>query len=442
MNVKPIVKPVINPCFFKGEIISWHFRETITPVHGSYAFRFDITFADGTTVNKEKSGYATRALCQKAKELTITQLNNHQFVAFKVTVKEFYDYWLYYHMIDTVHITYNTFMSYRNIIYNYIIPFIGERKLHSIKRNDLIRFFDKFKSPFTLRMGYAVIGSSFKFAKSNNLIQSNVAITAIKAKRGEVKKEKRNSGIEDIPQKRPILSAEQMYGLLWTCEADEHDLFMPLLITIATGCRISELIALRFNDINVRTGEIRIKTQLGKEIYSDKKIGEIYKQHVKVKSHAGERTILLPEFIIDEIVLASARHDLLKKTVPGFQDDGYIWCQSNGLPHGRNDYNRPFTRLKKKLNLPDELHWHDLRHSYCTLMVQNGANLKQLSIAMGHYSELFSLNVYTDMDFIICNGFPEFDNFIDSVLPESYEPECSVVEVTVDFNYIDSVVPA
>lgn len=135
-------------------------------MHGTYAFRFDITFADGTTVNKEKSGYATRALCQKAKELTITQLNNHQFVAFKVTIKEFYDYWLYYHMTDTVHIAYNTFMSYRNVIYNYLIPCFGKRKLHSIKRNELVHFFNQLKTPSLLTMGYAVIGSSFKFAKS------------------------------------------------------------------------------------------------------------------------------------------------------------------------------------------------------------------------------------------------------------------------------------
>jgi integrase len=148
-------------------------------------------------------------------------------------------------MADTFHISYNTFMPYKNIIYNYIVSYIGKRKLHSIKRNDLIRFFDMLNSPVLLRMGYAVIGSSFQFAKSNNLINSNVAITAIKAKRGEVKKGKRNSGINNTPKKRPVLNTDQMYNLLWTCEADEHDLFKPLLFTIATGCRISELIALQ-----------------------------------------------------------------------------------------------------------------------------------------------------------------------------------------------------
>lgn len=232
-----------------------------------------------------------------------------------------------------------------------------------------------------------------------------------------------------------------MYNLLWTCEADEHDLFIPLLITIATGCRISELIALQFGNINVRTGELTIKTQLGKKIYSDEKAGSIYKQHVKLKSRAGERIILLPEFIIDEIILAHTRYNILKKTIPEFQDNGYVWCQANGLPHGRNDYRKPFQRLKEKLNLSDDFHWHDLRHSYCTLMVQNGANLKQLSITMGHYSELFSLSVYTDMNFIICNGFPEFDEFIDSVLPEPPKEEENIVEIAVDFDYIASVIP-
>ncbi len=78
---------------------------------------------------------------------------------------------------------------------------MGQQKLHLIKRNDLLRFFDKLKTPALLRMGYAVIGASFKFAKSNNLINSNVAITAIKAKRGAVKKEKINSRQEDTPKK-------------------------------------------------------------------------------------------------------------------------------------------------------------------------------------------------------------------------------------------------
>lgn len=42
------------------------------------------------------------------------------------------------------------------------------------------------------------------------------------------------------------------------------------------------------------------------------------------------------------------------------------------------------------------------------------------------------------MVFIICNGFPEFDAFIDSVLPGD---EYNIVDITVDFDFITSVIP-
>ena len=61
------------------------------------------------------------------------QSHNHEFVAFEVTVKEFYDYRLYYDMIDDVKIANGTYVSYRNIIYNYINP-----KINSVRRDTLI----------------------------------------------------------------------------------------------------------------------------------------------------------------------------------------------------------------------------------------------------------------------------------------------------------------
>lgn len=52
------------------------------------------------------------------------QSHNHEFVAFEVTVKKFYDYRLYYHMIDDVKIANGTYVSYRNIIYKLILKLV------------------------------------------------------------------------------------------------------------------------------------------------------------------------------------------------------------------------------------------------------------------------------------------------------------------------------
>ena len=64
--------------------------------------------------------------------------------------------------------------------------------------------------------------------------------------------------------------------------------------------------------------------------------------------------------------------------------------------------------------------------------------LKELSIALGHYDELFTLNVYTDSDQIISHGVPEFASFIDEILP-SDEPQ--VLDCASSPSFLDYVLP-
>ena len=48
----------------------------------------------------QKGGYHTKSEALKAKEFTIAELHAQKFIPFEYTVKEFFDFWLYYHMID------------------------------------------------------------------------------------------------------------------------------------------------------------------------------------------------------------------------------------------------------------------------------------------------------------------------------------------------------
>ena len=64
--------------------------------------------------------------------------------------------------------------------------------------------------------------------------------------------------------------------------------------------------------------------------------------------------------------------------------------------------------------------------------------LKELSIALGHYDELFTLNVYTGSDQIISHGVPEFDRFIDEILP-SDEPQ--IIDCAFSPSFLDYVLP-
>ena len=145
---KKIEKPDINPKLTYGEIVSWEFRPSITPQRDKYCFRFKLTFENGHIEPMQVGGFTTKAEAHNVKELTIAALHKREYVPFpKITLKEFYDYWLYYYMIDVRKIAYPTLINYRNIIYNYIIPKLGaDEKMINIDRSKIIEALQTLKS--------------------------------------------------------------------------------------------------------------------------------------------------------------------------------------------------------------------------------------------------------------------------------------------------------
>lgn len=428
MNYKPIEKPKIRDCFFHGEIVDWKFRSRLTPTHGKYAIRFEIVFEDGTVLAQERGGFSTLKQGEKAKEKIIADLHNRTFVCFSVTVKEFLEYWLYYYMIDEKKITYNTYYSYRNIIYNYIIPQIGNKKMPSLKRNDLITFFHTLDSPSVLNMAYSVIGASFKHAKKIHMIRNDIAIAAIKTKRRIKAKEVANQVKSPIKKDRSTLTAEQLRNLLLSCKETEPDLFLPLIITATTGCRISELIALKFQNVNFEEKLLYIRDQLGySAIQHTKEEQGNAQQHIRPKTKNSERVCLLPEFVIEEITIAFERYQKAALENPVFLDRGYIWFQKDGSPHTRRSYTAPFNRLKKRLQLPADFYWHDIRHTFSTIMAENQISLKEIAIAMGHGNSMFTWTTYIEKDRIVSNEVAEVYPMIDEILEPERQGICDIV---------------
>lgn len=410
MKYKPIEKPKVLDCFFHGEIVDWKFRSRLTPTHGKYAIRFEVVFEDGLV------------LSQETKEKIIADLHHRTFVCFSVTVKEFMDYWLYYYMLDEKKITYNTYYSYRNIIYNYIIPQMEKRKMLSLKRNDLIAFFNTLISPSLLNTAYSVIGSSFKHAKKIHIVRADMAVAAIKTKRRLEAKKYANQPNRTAKKDRVTLTAKQLKELFLSCKETEHDLFLPLIITATTGCRISELIALKFQNINFEEKILYIRNQLGYVLTSqteEDREGENLQQHIRPKTQNGERVCLLPDFVIEEIILAFERYQKTALQNPDFSDHGYIWFQEDGTPHTRRAYAKPFNRLKQRLNLPQDFHWHDIRHTFSSIMAENQISLKEIAIAMGHGNSAFTWFTYIEKDRIVTNAVAEMYAIIDEIL----EPE-------------------
>ena len=128
-----MITPDINPTFFYGPIVSYRFMGDVSKDKGRYRIRFTLFFKSGDKYTTQKSGYKTEAEARRAKEVLISELEKGEYIPFSYTVKEFFDYWLYYHMIEEKGIRYNSFQTSRNILYNYLLPGFGaDTKLEAL----------------------------------------------------------------------------------------------------------------------------------------------------------------------------------------------------------------------------------------------------------------------------------------------------------------------
>ncbi len=83
--------------------------------------------------------------------------------------------------------------------------------------------------------------------------------------------------------------------------------------------------------------------------------------------------------------------------------------------------------------MPD-IRWHDLRATYCTILLKNDFNPKAVSKLMGHAKEIITIDVYGDKQEIIEDCLEALEPFIDEVIPEEEEEfDLSVMD------YMDSV---
>lgn len=440
---KKIIRPEINPKFLYGSIVSWKFRPSVTPIKNRYCFRFELTFENGTIEKMQKGGFMTISEANKAKEIAISQLYKKEFIPFSFTVREFYDYWLYYYMLDERKVTYHTFMSYRNIIYNHLLRVWGEdKKLDMIDRADIMEALEKFDSDSMFDSACGVIRTSFQFAHDRNLICTNATKGAIRTVKNKRKKQKEASTVpaDDnfIPfDNGPVLSAEQAALLLYESKIKEPKIFIPLLFTITAGLRISEALAVRFCDIDFGRKELHLTNQIGRSTDDGGfDSNTLYSQLLPPKSQNGVRIIPLADFVIDEIIMVRKRYEVLRSITPDFYDLGFVSFQPNGRPNTRTYMYAPYKRLLNQCGIPF-IKWHNLRHTYATLLAQHGVNMKAISVCMGHYSENFTKKVYVAPQKVVFDATEELKLFMDEVLPRN---EKEIIEQAGE-KYILEVLP-
>jgi len=190
--------------------------------------------------------------------------------------------------------------------------------------------------------------------------------------------------------KRLYCTASQLKELLRLSKDSEFNL--PIMLCAMLGLRRGEALGTKEDAIVDNTVEIR--AQLTGDNLSG---GVVYKE--KPKTSSSIRTLVIPTMVLNEIKTArkAAKVDrLLCGDV--YKNDGFICTQHGGGHISPNVFSRAVKKLMAAAGIDARIHLHDLRHSYATLLRQDGVPIEAISELLGHSDVKTTYKFYIGRD--------------------------------------------
>lgn len=410
----------------------------VTKIKNKYGFRLLLKFNDGTEELRQFSGFITKKEANDEKEKVIAQLITNTFiVAKKQSLSDFLCEWLEKDI--KVRTTANTYDSYKNTIHKHINPILGKVYITELTRLQIKNMYITIAehSHRIASLAKTIMNTSMRYAVSKGKLNDNPATDVPLPKTV-----KTNAYHTRTIKESNTLNIEQIVVLI---DASRNTgIYMQVLFATLMGLRRGEINGLKYSDIDFVHQRLHVTRQLGRVANSD---GMEFapktktKQEIKLKTESSDRILDIPDFLFNEILKERKQYEKNRsRRKKEFQDLDFICCSTYGRPRSMQYNQAPFKKILKENNLPD-IRWHDLRHSYATLLLKNDFNLKAISKILGHSKEIVTADNYIDNQEIIADGVAELKDYIEDVLPQkpiNYSEreklfDCSDMDVDVVF---------
>ncbi len=341
---------------------------------GLYMARYTVQTATGAKrkavygkTRKEAAEKLTKALADRDMGLVFEGENR--------TLAAFLDGWLEGTVKGSVKAT--TYESYERLIRCHIKPELGRRKLKTLAPDHVQALYqrklDSGLAPGTVRQVHSVLSRALDQAVRWGTVPRNVCKATTPPK-------------PDSEEIKP-LDAEQARQLLRTAGGERFEALYVLAVT--AGLRIGELLALRWQDVDLEAGGATLSVRRTK---STAKSGPVF---TTPKNGKG-RSIKLTRHAVEALKAHRAAQNAERlKAGSLWQDNGLVFCTHGGRPLDSHNVARTsFKPLLERAGLPD-IRFHDLRHTCATLLLSRGHHPKLVQELLGHASVALTLDRYS-----------------------------------------------
>lgn len=310
-----------------------------------------------------------KAAVEQAQQVDVTRIDEY-------TVATWLRAW--YDLYAQPNVRQATADRYKLMIETYTIPRIGKIKLKKLTSRDLQKMYKNLMehgrvnqrsghgnpglSSTTVRSVHLMLHSAFERAVKERLIPRNPTDDCIAPKVQKV--EMRTLRPEHL---KSYLDAANARGVL------------PMFyLELVSGLRKGELVALLWDDLDIQNRTISVSKQ-----YIKNPSGKLTLS--RPKTETSVRRVSIPQEAVDLLIQEHGKHP----------ENPYMFPSS---ATGEMYYPDSVVKLHEKLLKdagPEHIRFHDLRHTFATLALQNGVDIKTVSSMLGHYDAGFTLRTYT-----------------------------------------------
>jgi integrase len=277
-----------------------------------------------------------------------------------------------------------TAQRYRQLVEHQIVPHLGAMALQKLRPLDIERWHTTLRNSRRVRgkggvaartIGHAhrVLSKALKDATKNELVGRNVAKLEPppKVTDGEI------VIARDVPALMEKLQGSALHA--------------PALLGVLCGLRLGEVLALRWNRVDLDAKVIQVREALEQT----KAHGIRFKSP---KSRAGHRDITMPDDLV-EALRAYRREQLEFRMQLGagrMPHDALLFTDIDGEPRSLYAVSAAWGSFAESIGMP-ELTFHGLRHTHASQLIHEGVDIVTISKRLGHAKPDITLRIYAHL---------------------------------------------
>lgn len=327
--------------------------------------------ATASVNGKRKYFYGrTRAEAQGKCDAYLSQIKKASHFDDTLLFRDWVDIWA---SIKEKSVTANTMQSYMGTINRYILPRLGSMRLVDINYIMLRNLIDEMElSPRTIAYTHTLLKSILRQAVIDEILYRN-PMDKVSSPKKRKTREMITLTKEQVKEYLSVITNKELYAIF--------------KLAFTSGLRRSELLGLRWQDVNFKTGTLTVN-QTAIKINGHSEISPT------TKTKSSRRTITLDSETLS--VLKGHRKVVDSRRFQTFDriNNDLVFPGRNGGPRNPDELTKVSREYAKKIGVKG-FSMHGTRHTHATLLIEAGVNFKVIQMRLGHSSFKETMDTYS-----------------------------------------------